>query len=590
MLRTLRPCKGWSHAWVRVLFCGPLILGSPTLAKSIVGGIHGDPAMGVRIQVTGLYDTLPPYGYVPTQIEIENNSGKKRSWSFTFDRGGNYNQAGHTYHWSISLENGTHRVYDVMVPIGGSTDPSEYVQVSIRASGYGLLGMHGYYSTTSVYSGKPKTGPLAMSRSLAAENKGLLQSELDSVSNELVAAEFDPTELPADWRALLGFQSLWITESDWTGFPVAVRDAILLWVEQGGHLVMAAEGEAPSVNVGVHSVDAGDHDLIGLGRLVPMTLHENRLDMERACDEIIKGIQRTRTDYFGSTYKGTWPLAEDRDVALHSVWLVLFLFGFALVVGPVNLIWLAGKQARWRMFVTTPVIATGASLLMIAMILLQDGIGGDGERVVFKLLVPEKKQMLVVQEQASRSGVMLSRKFELNDQHFITSVPMDHHDTGQGKTYERTTTHCGKDWFSSRAVQAHYVLTYEPTRARLEQVGVGENGAPVILSSFETNLHDVYLLDHLGHCWFALQVPQGRETDMVEARNSTFVRSWWKQYVTSSGIRVDQQLAGLKTRRGYFFAAGSDHKMEFVETHPSIRWKNHRQIIVGPYQRMEGNR
>ena len=587
MPRAPYPCLGWIHAWTSVLFCGSLILGSPTLATSIVGGIHGDPTVGVRVQVSSLYDTLPPYGFVPTQIEIENNSGKKRSWSFTFDRAGTYSQAGHTYHWNVSLENGAHRVYDLMVPIGGSTKASDYVQILIRASGYGLLGMTGYYSTSSVYTGKPKTGPLAMSSSLAAENMGLLQSALDSRSNELYAAQFDPTELPADWRALLGFQSLWITESDWIDFQVGTRDAVLLWVEQGGHLVMAAEGEAPSVDIGVQSVDVDNHSLIGLGRLIRTTLHDNRLNIDRTCDEIIKGIRHTRTDYFGSTYRGTWALADDRDVALHSVWLVLFLFGFAIVVGPVNLIWLAGKQVRWRMFVTTPVIAIGASLFMIAMILLQDGIGGAGERVVFNLLVPEKRQMLVVQEQASCSGVLLSRRFELSDQHFLTAIPTDRHNTGQGKTYERTRTSCAGDWFSSRAVQAHYVLTYEPTRARLEQVGVGEKGTPVILSSFERALHDVYLLDHQGRWWFARHVPQGRETDMEKSHNSEFVRTWWAEHITRSGIRVDQQLAGLRSRRGYFFAVGSNHKTNFVDTHPSIQWKNRTQVIVGPYQKME---
>ena len=572
------------HGFMLVLFV--CLFAGQSFAASILGGIRGDDKQGIRMEVRGLYDTLPPYGFVPMRVEIENKSGRTRTWRFQFDRSAYYRGADSVYRWSVTVEDGKHRIFDVMVPICTSFEPAYHTQLNVTVSGYGLKSRHGYYSSSSAYSHKSKTDPLAMSAALAAENKGLLEVEVDARGNALYGAQFEPGELPADWRALLGFQSLWLSVDDWRGLDAAVRDAVVLWVEQGGHLFVAGGDPA----LGVHAMKRGQDELVGLGTVSRLELTEGKLDIHEAANRLIRHSGHDRVSHLKSAYTARWPLLKHREVKLHAALLVFFLFGFATLVGPVNLIWFAGKYERWRLFVTTPLIALGASLLMATMILFQDGIGGEGERVAFKLLVPEKRQVLVVQEQASRSGVMLSRDFAFSDRHFLGSMPDDPSGSGSDRKVTRSATHCGGDWFNSRSGQSHYLMTFEPTRARLEQVGRGAGGAPVILSSFDQTLQEVYLLDHLGRCWFAENIVQGRETKMRKGAKKEFTGDWWTRHVEKSGLRVGRSLETLRFRSGYFCAVAKAEDDDFLATHPSIRWRNGKQILAGPYQRMEASK
>jgi amino acid transporter len=102
--------------------------------------------------------------------------------------------------------------------------------------------------------------------------------------------------------------------------------------------------------------------------------------------------------------------------------LIVFITAFAAIVGPLNLYWLAGGARRHRLFWTTPLISLAASLLLVVVILLQDGFGGVGKRVLLTYILPGEKKAVVLQEQVTRTGVLLGREFDVQEDVFLTPL------------------------------------------------------------------------------------------------------------------------------------------------------------------------
>ena len=164
-------------------------------------------------------------------------------------------------------------------------------------------------------------------------------------------------------------------------------------------------------------------------------------------------------------------------IPLNTVFLIGFIGCSAILIGPVNLFWIAGAGRRHRLFWTTPVISLSASLLLAIFIVLQDGFGGSGARVIMMQLLPDQKKAVIVQEQAAHTGVLLSKGFSTPDDLYLT--PVDFRSSGTGQ-YEQTGRAFAGDWFSSRRVQAHRATAIMPSRAEVQWLNAvqAKDGAP----------------------------------------------------------------------------------------------------------------
>ncbi|NIP92090.1 MAG: hypothetical protein GWO24_00865, partial [Akkermansiaceae bacterium] len=76
---------------------------------------------------------------------------------------------------------------------------------------------------------------------------------------------------------------------------------------------------------------------------------------------------------------------------------------------------------RHRLFITTPLISLGASLLLVVLILFQDGFGGSGQRVTLMEIGPENTAYLS-QEQIARTGVLLKTGFTTTEHGYFSPV------------------------------------------------------------------------------------------------------------------------------------------------------------------------
>ncbi|MCX6951392.1 MAG: hypothetical protein NTV51_04290 [Verrucomicrobia bacterium] len=212
-----------------------------------------------------------------------------------------------------------------------------------------------------------------------------------------------------------------------------------------------------------------------------------------------------------------WAVAEKEG---SSTWLTIFLVLFAVVIGPVNLYVFAPAAKRHRLFITTPLISLAAAIVLGLTIVGQDGTGGDGLRRALVVLVPGDNQAAVFQEQAAATGFLASQSFALAGDTQLTLLPLEDPAIARMGGFNtapdltRDDARASGGWFRSRGRQAHLVQRLVPTRGRVERVGTGPGGAPIVQSSLGGVLRDFVCVDDKGERWSIRELAPGRRVTL----------------------------------------------------------------------------
>ncbi len=156
----------------------------------------------------------------------------------------------------------------------------------------------------------------------------------------------------------------------------------------------------------------------------------------------------------------------------------------------------------------------GGALLVLVMI-FQDGVGGTGARRILAIMNPTQKKTAFLQEQVSRTGVLMSTSFSIPEPVSINQVStkdpnkFSPNDSSIRQNFESGNLRTG-DWFASRSVQAHLTQTVRPSRGGIEFYPGGEGrGAASLVSSLAAPLKEIYIIDDFGAVWKAQDVAIG---------------------------------------------------------------------------------
>jgi hypothetical protein len=495
--------------------------------------------------------------------------------------------------------------------IGSAFVPSTGMVLAAEVSGPGVAsGRHVFPGTN----GPNGMRPFAISGTLEAGLRGKLSTLMGGAPNLSVV---DVAALPADWRVWSSFAGVVLTSDDYDALDASRRSALRGWVALGGHLYLS-----PAASATASGEQTGDTEKLGAGTIVKFSeplgtkgavesveLSEAAVRMET---EIAARRAARRPGASGTTvmpmvtaenaavakdlelFSGTaglpdraaltlerGPLSDFvRDQPMDNAWLVIFLVVFAVVVGPVNLFLFAPAQKRHRLFVTTPGIALVASLILGVTILMQDGVGGQGERRVFVTLLPGENAAAVVQEQAARTGFLARRSFALPDDVAMTVLPLDSstYYGGPNLEMERGRGLAAGDWFQSRAQQAQQLRRLVPTRARIEAVGVGPSGAPIVQSSLGTTLREFVFVALDGKMWTAAELPSGQRVTLQAAAYRSPLE------LPPLGGSANLQAVVYAARSpvpGRWWAKGGATELAPIPTLRSIRWKEDEVLYSG---------
>lgn len=560
------------------------------------------PESGITVSVEGWAGIAPDStagrdaGFVPLVLTITNGSSSDRVWTV---------EPVSAYGAGMGIV----PVAQLAVPAGGvgrttlyvdpgPSEPNAFGGVSLNVRGYGLFGgaqqfeverWNPSYSSRTAGTSRPFF-PAAISKAAFANCR---DGGLESFE---VVGELDLKGAPEDWRGWSVFSGLLMDESEWIAMSAAQRKALLDWIGLGGRVgMLATDASAERLDqIGLPAAGGDGRRRVGAGEIVPVSWDGTQIGPEALISYENGSLLHPRSDRLLS-YGSIDPVSGSaswsggfRQLAdlfgprqLPVVAILVFLAVFGLVAGPLNLMVLAGPKRRARMFWTTPLISLLATLLLLGLIFFRDGVGGAGARRMLCLLLPEQNGMAIIQEQFSRTGVLLSSTFAIREPSWMRPLGGI---ASEDPLLEVDGSQRRGGWFTSRSDQGYLLQTVRPSRAKIEFVPGGD-APPAVISSIEVPLERVFVIDEDGNHWTAADVGTG-ERKLLEPSDAQAFTRWYRDVAADAGGIRKAAFDAVQSRRGYAYAeANAAAAQVAVTTLPSIRWIDEQAVFIGPVTR-----
>ena len=566
-------------------FLLPLALAIQVSAQETLIREVYDAKTDTHVEVLALFSKPSHGGFLPVRVKIANNLLTDRPIRLSFNSGTTYSGGNHaSSSFDFTAPAGKTVTRDILVPL--SPEASGYNWSNVETQLSGSLG-----SANNSLSAIPENNRPAvlLSEALFTPNASSLDGALASGGSSYggrneFSAKFDPKQLPDNWLAFSGYDSVLMTDTDWLNTPSSSKNAITAWVRLGGQLVIFSTSSADAKALGLPE-DAS----FGSVRIksIPSDL---KLDPKPTLDLVDTGNpNKTRNVYIASDFDGKWPLQNHFGSQTFRYGLfIAVLIIFAIVVGPINLFVFAKSGQRHKLFITTPLISLVASLILIGLIIIQDGFGGSGMRRVLMEVRPDGDQnaAYVQQEQFCRTGVLTGSRFTINEPCAFTPVPIATSRwarfTNGGDTRgsfnlqpDEGKMDISGDWFQSRSEHGHILSAVISTRGRIESTDTPHT----FLSTFEFPIETLYHCDKDGQWYRADSITTGKRFTLTSVDFSMVDPAIRKEIDGFAG-RNKETLRRIYQRPGCYVAI--TNQAPGVATHPGIRWQETRTIITGP--------
>ncbi|MCE9518617.1 MAG: hypothetical protein K8R87_03490 [Verrucomicrobia bacterium] len=596
---------------MRLFFLGCVLLtGCLTSSLQAAGKnipIPTDPTSGITIEIASWLDACPPGGMASFTLKITNGSNAAHDWNVTATDP--YN-SGTTSTFSVSVPAGRTAEVPFTVATGlRDSGSSNYRMLNFTVTGHGSVGSSGQFQqpdSLSKYSHSSATPFLAMSSQLALKGWSALNDKFEKAATAggggssssgigFDATQVDMAKAPEDWRGYSGIAQLWMTDGEWSAMGSGAKAAMLEWVALGGRIILFGDDLSDATLTGLKVPPLGPDGVrrIGAGRILTQNWLQKTFPVADAYKLTTSLSDDSMPKQLAKYGSAAWKL---RDAVAAPSLRALLIFGFIVVfgilVGPVNLYWLAGAKRRQRLFWTTPLISLAGSALLVALMIMQDVIGGSGARRVLALMLPEQNKIALVQEQISRTGVLLGRSFAIEEPSWMQQVSADttsssaYNPRGEmGRQFRESDqlTRSG-DWFNNRAVQAQVINAVRPSRGHIEVFpGSGVDDPPSVVSSLGVTLTNVFIIDDQRRCWRAEQIGTGERKITKSCTHGEF-KSWIQSVAFNEmGPASSAALNNLNLLPGHAYAESAEASKFAVKTLDSIRWNDERVIFAGPY-------
>jgi hypothetical protein len=543
-----------------------------------------DPVTDTHVEVLALFTKPSPGGYFPVRVKISNNLKAEHRVQLNFTSSMSYEEdLRATSAFNFTCPGGKTVTRDILVPLCPSREYGGNTNVITKLSGSMGKGNH------NINAGHEDNQPaVLLSEALFTPSASALDSEMSSAlgssrsGSTQFAAKFDPKQLPDNWLAFSGYDSVVLTADDWASIPPGARNAILSWIRLGGQLLVYSSSPVSLSSLGMPA-ESG-YGSISRETIIPST-------------ELAKQMVKCVRDHFNKPhhtaqlnhYQVSWPLRSIFGAQTsHYAFFVIIMLGFGILVGPVNLFVFAKAGKRHRLFITTPLISLAASLLLIATILLVDGFGGNGvRRVLMEVRADgEVNAAYIHQEQFCRTGVLTTNDFNLETPGYFLPVAIE---ASRLSRFTRNSSQKGNfnlqpadgkilasgDWFQSRSEHGHSLSAVVSTRGRIETTAA----AGSLVSTFDFPIDTLYFLDDSKQWQRADNITVGK-TFTLSPVEEDLVLPALKVETDGFTERNREMLIRAQSRPGHFVAIS--RQAPGLATHPGIKWRETHTVLTGP--------
>jgi hypothetical protein len=546
-----------------------------------------DPVTDTHVEVLALFSKPSSGGYFPVRVKIANNLKYKQSVYLDFEGSSDFsNDLTTNSSFSFTADAGKTVTRDILVPLnpsGGYSHSGGGSSINVKLSG--SMGS----SSNQIRADRDNSQPsVLLSEALFTPNASTLDSETTAkytsrYGSTEFAAKFDPKQLPDDWLAFSGYDSVIMTDADWSDIPPGGRNAILSWLRLGGQLILYSTGSSNRAALGLP-------DETSYGSIQIKSISQDlKLEAQATVQLVTDNPNKPQQTSLRNEFESGWPLqSKFGSQAFRYGLFIAVLVLFGILVGPINLFVFAKSGQRHRLFITTPLISLAASLLLIVLIIIQDGFGGNGMRRVLMEVRPDGdlNAAYLHQEQFCRTGVLTNSDFTIDTP--VAFSPVSIADSRWARFTGRSgdkgsfdlqpeggKMQASGDWFQSRSEHGHVLSAVISTRGRIEKTTT----ANTLISTFEYPIETLYYLDEKKQWHRAENINTGKSFTLTPI-DTTMVDPILTDESNAFGERNQNFLNTTKNRPGHFVAITT--KAPGINTNPSIRWKETRTIITGP--------
>lgn len=582
---------------IRMLLLG-LAAATGVHAQQVLMDEEIDRSTGTRAQVRSVFDPPPSIGYAPMRVVATNGTGRDARWRFDFHAQTQQFRQPNQYDSVFSLDVPARSTQSALflVPLAAgygdrsSGNNNHSLRMTVSGTGFSDRQMNQYHNRTD------KFPHVAISESLAEYSMTQLNKDLETQlkagggyfgGSAEFGSRFEPTELPESWLGFSGFDFVLLSSTDWQKVKPGSKRALLEWVRLGGRLDVYDSTDSAATMPGL---PRGPRSL---GEARTLKWDGKQLPGKETVTRYWGKTSRVESLVSDHTIASDWPLLDLLGTRSFASWqVILFLVVFGILVGPVNLFVLAPAGKRHKLFITTPLLSVGASLVMVVLILMQDGTGGVGRRFVAIDIEPGEAAAYVTQEQVSRTGVLLGAGFEMKQPALIEPLAMP--DTpwvklkstrmGQAVSLTQEGSERRGNFFQSRAEQGQVLRTVVSSRARLElKVGASPEDPPILISALGFTVEELFYVDSTGKVWRLTAPLSTGQSATLTASDASAQRLRWEAMIEPAVNSLRNPLKRtIRDQRSFFIAKAAKAPGFTLETLPSIRWEDDQVVVFGP--------
>jgi hypothetical protein len=346
------------------------------------------------------------------------------------------------------------------------------------------------------------------------------------------------SEWSGNWVGYSGFDAVALTAEELREAPDAVRSALWRFAECGGSLLIIGAWEVPQQwrSRRVNSVEVEDE--IVSSKIVSMALPEaaqtyyvgfGQATMIAATD--VKSVLPAHWKLVKQSWKNSRPTYESygdivdinrafpvvERIGIPVRGLFVLMLAFVVVIGPINLIWLARRRKKIWMLWTVPVIALVACLAVTGFALLGEGVSATSRTEAFTILDESSHRATTIGWTAFYAPIAPREGLRFGYDTEVAPVAPEMWRYRGGGGGDRTIDfsidqHLDSGWITAR-VPAYF--KFRKSETRRERLAIRRSGDSIsVVNGLGADIRALWLADRDGKIYSAKEVRAGAETKL----------------------------------------------------------------------------
>jgi len=348
------------------------------------------------------------------------------------------------------------------------------------------------------------------------------------------------SEWSANWVAYSSFDGVVITSEELRDAPDAVRSALWSFAECGGSLLIVGAWEIPGQwrSRRVTSVEVEEEKSGVLWKKFSQPLPEAAQNYNVGFGNVtiidaagVKSINPGQWSAMKFGWKGSrpggkayrdivdinkdFPVIERLGIPVRGLFVLMLMF--VIVIGPINLIWLARRRRKIWMLWTVPAIALVTCLAVTGFALFGEGVSAMSRAESFTILDESSHRASTIGWTAFYAPITPSEGLHFSYDTELTPVTQE-----MGYSYRRggnrTTDlsndqHLDSGWITAR-VPVYFKFRKSETRRQRLTIRQDGDGAISVVNGLGADVRELWLADRDGKVYSASGIRAGAEAKL----------------------------------------------------------------------------